>query len=82
MVPRAGIGVTVDELHCALAMCAPFAPFALVPVAVQKKDDAIAVEFARRVLPHEVRPTFEETEQFCKGQKKQAADAAAAAQAA
>jgi chemotaxis protein MotA len=43
---------------------------------------AIAVEFARRVLPHEVRPTFEETEQFCKGQKKQAADAAATAQAA
>lgn len=36
---------------------------------------AIAVEFARRVLPHEVRPTFEETEQYCKGQK--AADKAA-----
>ncbi len=27
---------------------------------------AIAIEFARRVLPHEVRPTFEETEKFCK----------------
>ena len=27
---------------------------------------AIAVEFARRVLPHDVRPTFDETEQFCR----------------
>ena len=27
---------------------------------------AIAVEFARRVLPHAVRPSFNETEQFCK----------------
>jgi chemotaxis protein MotA len=27
---------------------------------------AIAVEFARRVLPHEVRPSFDETEQYCK----------------
>jgi len=33
---------------------------------------AIAVEFARRVLPHEVRPSFDETEQFCKGQQKAA----------
>ena len=28
---------------------------------------AIAVEFARRVLPDEVRPTFEETERACRG---------------
>jgi len=27
---------------------------------------AIAVEFARRVLPHAVRPSFNETEEFCK----------------
>jgi chemotaxis protein MotA len=27
---------------------------------------AIAVEFARRVLPHEVRPTFNQTEEFCR----------------
>jgi chemotaxis protein MotA len=27
---------------------------------------AIAVEFARRVLPHSVRPSFDETEQFCR----------------
>jgi chemotaxis protein MotA len=27
---------------------------------------AIAVEFARRVLPHHVRPTFDETERFCR----------------
>jgi chemotaxis protein MotA len=38
---------------------------------------AIAVEFARRVLPHSVRPSFDETEQFCK-----AATAAAPKQAA
>jgi len=42
---------------------------------------AIAVEFARRVLPHEVRPTFEETEQYCKGTKA-AAPADGQAQAA
>ena len=34
---------------------------------------SIAVEFARRVLPHDVRPSFDETEQYCKGQKKDAA---------
>ena len=42
---------------------------------------AIAVEFARRVLPSDVRPTFEETEQFCraatKGGDARAGDAAA-----
>jgi len=27
---------------------------------------AIAIEFARRVLPHSVRPSFEETEKFCR----------------
>jgi chemotaxis protein MotA len=36
---------------------------------------AIAVEFARRVLPHDVRPSFEETEAACKGQKLEAAAA-------
>jgi chemotaxis protein MotA len=40
---------------------------------------AIAVEFARRVLPHEVRPTFEATEQYCKGQKANAVEAEKAA---
>ena len=39
---------------------------------------AIAVEFARRVLPADVRPTFEETEQACKGHKAEAAAAQAA----
>jgi chemotaxis protein MotA len=38
---------------------------------------AIAVEFARRVLPSDVRPSFEETEAACKGQK--AADVTQAA---
>lgn len=37
---------------------------------------AIAVEFARRTLPEDVRPTFTETERACKGQR---ADMAAAA---
>jgi len=37
---------------------------------------AIAIEFARRVLPHEVRPTFEETEKFCKAAGKPEAMAA------
>jgi chemotaxis protein MotA len=37
---------------------------------------AIAIEFARRVLPHEVRPSFEETEQFCRATTRP--DAAAA----
>jgi chemotaxis protein MotA len=33
---------------------------------------AIAVEFARRVLPNEVRPSFEETEKTCRGIKPEA----------
>jgi chemotaxis protein MotA len=39
---------------------------------------AIAVEFARRVLPHEVRPSFEETEKFCRASRGGADQAAAA----
>jgi len=41
---------------------------------------AIAVEFARRVLPADVRPTFDETETFCKaiGKAEHADDAKAA----
>jgi chemotaxis protein MotA len=38
---------------------------------------AIAVEFARRVIPEEVRPSFEETEKFCRGARSEAATAAA-----
>ena len=38
---------------------------------------AVSVEFARRVLPDELRPTFDETEQLCKGTRNQ--DVAAAA---
>jgi chemotaxis protein MotA len=37
---------------------------------------AIAIEFARRVLPHQVRPSFEETEKFCKAAGKPEAAAA------
>jgi chemotaxis protein MotA len=37
----------------------------------------IAVEFARRVLPSEVRPSFEETEQYCKGARADQVAAAA-----
>jgi chemotaxis protein MotA len=37
---------------------------------------AIAVEFARRTLPEDVRPTFTETEQACKGQRTDMAAAA------
>jgi chemotaxis protein MotA len=40
----------------------------------------IAVEFARRAIPHDMRPTFKEMEATCKG--KSAAPAAKAAQAA
>jgi chemotaxis protein MotA len=40
---------------------------------------AIAIEFARRVLPHDVRPSFNETEQFCKAAGKAGAEAQAAA---
>lgn len=35
----------------------------------------VAVEFARRVLPNEVRPSFEETEQLVKGARPEAAAA-------
>jgi len=37
---------------------------------------AVSVEFARRVLPEEVRPSFEETETLCKGVRAEAAAAA------
>jgi len=37
----------------------------------------VSVEFARRVLPDEVRPNFDETEKLCKGVRNEAAAAAA-----
>jgi chemotaxis protein MotA len=37
---------------------------------------AVSVEFARRVLPQELRPTFEETEALCKGVRAETAAAA------
>jgi chemotaxis protein MotA len=40
---------------------------------------SIAVEFARRVLPHDVRPSFEATEQYCKSQKANTNDGEKAA---
>lgn len=36
---------------------------------------AIAVEFARRVLPHDVRPSFEETEKLCRATRTEQAAA-------
>ena len=36
----------------------------------------VAVEFARRVLPDELRPSFDETEKLCKGARTEAAIAA------
>jgi chemotaxis protein MotA len=36
---------------------------------------AIAVEFARRVLPHDVRPSFEETEKLCRATRGEQAAA-------
>ena len=36
----------------------------------------IAVEFARRVIPGDVRPTFEEAEEYCRGEKTDAQKAA------
>jgi chemotaxis protein MotA len=38
---------------------------------------AIAVEFARRVIPEDVRPTFEETEEMCRGARSDGQAAAA-----
>jgi chemotaxis protein MotA len=40
---------------------------------------AIAVEFARRVLPHDVRPSFNETEKFCRAAASAKSEEAAAA---
>jgi chemotaxis protein MotA len=39
---------------------------------------AIAIEFARRVLPGEVRPSFDETEKLCRAAKAAPSEAAAA----
>lgn len=38
---------------------------------------AIAIEFARRVIPEEVRPSFDETERLCKASRSDASAAAA-----
>ncbi|MFO7301738.1 MAG: flagellar motor stator protein MotA [Acidobacteriota bacterium] len=38
---------------------------------------AIAVEFARRVIPEDVRPSFDETEKLCRGARTEASAAAA-----
>jgi chemotaxis protein MotA len=38
---------------------------------------AVAIEFARRVLPHSVRPSFDQTEEFCKAATATAQAAAA-----
>jgi chemotaxis protein MotA len=38
---------------------------------------AIAVEFARRTLPHHLRPSFEETEKFCRAARSGTEQAAA-----
>jgi chemotaxis protein MotA len=38
---------------------------------------AIAIEFARRVVPDDVRPTFEETEILCRGARSESQAAAA-----
>lgn len=38
---------------------------------------AIAVEFARRVIPEEVRPSFDETEKLCRSARSDASSAAA-----
>jgi chemotaxis protein MotA len=38
---------------------------------------AIAVEFARRVIPEEVRPSFEDTEKLCRSARSEASAAAA-----
>ncbi len=43
---------------------------------------AIAVEFARRALPHSLRPSFNDTEQFCRAATTAAAASAKEAQAA
>jgi chemotaxis protein MotA len=40
---------------------------------------ALAIEFARRIIPEEVRPTFEETEALCRATRGDAQAAAAAA---
>lgn len=39
---------------------------------------ALAVEFARRVLPHQVRPSFDDTEKLCRGAGKGAGEQKAA----
>jgi len=40
---------------------------------------AIAVEFARRVIPEEIRPSFEQTEELCRAARSEGTQAAAAA---
>ena len=51
--------VTEDSYYCLCIKAGLLAVY-------KGNPPAIAVEFARRVLPHSVRPTFNETEQFCR----------------
>jgi chemotaxis protein MotA len=44
---------------------------------IEQAITAIAVEFARRVIPDEDRPSFEETEQLCRGARSEAQAVAA-----
>jgi chemotaxis protein MotA len=37
---------------------------------------SLAIEFARRIIPEQVRPSFEETEQACKAARSEAQQAA------
>ncbi len=65
VIPGRGGRVLVGRIKCGvLAMYKGFSPM-------------VAVEFARRVLPDEVRPSFDETEKLCKsaGKVEQAAAA-------
>src|SRR5688572_26612852 len=51
--------VTEDGFYCVCIKAGLLAVY-------KGNPPAIAVEFARRVLPHSVRPSFNETEQFCR----------------
>lgn len=55
--------VSADSYYC---LCIKAGLLALY----KGNPPAIAIEFARRVLPHDVRPTFNETEAFCRAAAK------------
>lgn len=69
---------TTMENRCAEELVIDQATMAGLLAIYKGFSPAIAIEFARRVVPEEVRPSFEETEELCRVARTDSSSAAAA----